>query len=289
MEERFLKFMQDKNLSENTYNSYANDIRLYKKYFFDSYGKELDILVHADISSYCNYLFKNNISALTINRKIAALKQYNLFLIEEHIQDKVVIVDRDYIKIHNSSVKSVVSQKEIEKLKHFTSRDEKNPIREYCFITILAYAGLRASEIVRLRIIDINLENRFLYILGKGNKLRQVIINNLIYDALKEYLEERNIIETENPYLFIGQKNKNTTKPLSRNYCNRLLNKYKTLCDNAKLHPHGLRAYFCTNALHNAGYTVDQVADQAGNSSLNTTKKYLDPERKSLLELSNKM
>ena len=84
-----------------------------------------------------------------------------------------------------------------------------------------------------------------------------------MYDALDDYLIERKNINTDNPYLFIGQKNKNNKNPFNRNFCNRLLNKYRDLCKIATLHPHLLRTYFCTNALHNAGYTIEQVANQA--------------------------
>ena len=94
----------------------------------------------------------------------------------------------------------------------------------------------------------------------------------------------------KNPYLFIGQKNKNTLKPLNRNFCNRQLNKYKEICKiDGKLYPHILRDYFCSNALHNAGYTIEQVANQAGHSSLNTTRVYLHTEDEDLLTLSNKL
>ena len=110
-----------------------------------------------------------------------------------------------------------------------------------------------------------------------------------MYDAIVEYLEERNSMDTDNPYLFVGQKNKNTKQHLNRNYCNRLLNKYKKLTNMASLYPHLLRTFFCTNALHNTGYTIEQVANQAGHSSLNTTKGYLVTEQNDLISLANKL
>ena len=67
------------------------------------------------------------------------------------------------------------------------------------------------------------------------------------------------------------------------------VDKYKDLCKTAKLHPHILRAFFCSNALHNAGYSIDQVANQAGHSSLNTTKQYLISDRESIIDLANKL
>ena len=185
--------------------------------------------------------------------------------------------------------KQLPSDRDINMLKHFSCRNEKNGKRDFCVIILLLYAGLRESELVDLRVVEVKLEERFLNIIGKGNKFRQVIINNLMYDALKDYLEERENLKTENPYLIIGQKNKNTKEPLNRNFCNRLLDKYKIICKIDNLHPHLLRSFFCSNALHNAGYTIEQVANQAGHSSLNTTKGYLVSKQDDLLTLANKL
>lgn len=290
MEEKFLQYMKNNTLSENTYKSYANDIKLFEQYYKDSYGENLTTLTHADISMYLNYLLKHSISPITINRKLSAIKMYNLFLVENNIQNDIVINDKDYIKIQKTIInKEIPSTQEINKLKHFSSRDLKNSKRDYCFMCIIIYGGLRESEIVSIKLNDINLDNRILNIIGKGNKFRQVIINNEMHNALKEYLEERKNIKTENPYLFLGQKNINTKNPLNRNFCNRLLNKYKELCKIEKLHPHMLRSYFCSNALHNAGYSIDQVANQAGHSSLNTTKSYLITDKEDLLTMANKL
>ena len=290
MKEKFLQYMKNNALSENTYKSYANDIKLFEQYYKDSYGENLTNLTHADISMYLNYLLKHSISPITINRKLSAIKMYNLFLVESNIQNDIVINDKDYIKIQKTIInKEIPSTQEINKLKHFSSRDLKNSKRDYCFMCIVIYGGLRESEIVSIKLNDINLDNRILNIIGKGNKFRQVIINNEMHNALKEYLEERENIKTENPYLFLGQKNINTKRPLNRNFCNRLLNKYKELCKIEKLHPHMLRSYFCSNALHNAGYSIDQVANQAGHSSLNTTKSYLVTDKEDLLSMANKL
>lgn len=286
--EKFILYMKEQNISDNTCNSYANDIKLYKKYYKDSFGEDLTNLIHEDISMYRSYLLKHNISAISINRKISALKMYNEFLVHEGLQEKVIIIDKDYIKVQKSMIqKQLPSERDINMLKHFSCRDEKNSKRDFCIIILLLYAGLRECELVNLRIVDIKLEERFLNIIGKGNKFRQVMINNLMYNALKDYLDERQNMNIKNPYLIIVQKNKQTQKPLNRNFCNRLLNKYKEICKINYLHPHLLRSYFCSNALHNAGYTIEQVANQAGHSSLNTTKGYLISEQKDLLKLSN--
>ncbi len=290
MLDKFIEYMKNEGMSENTYQSYASDVKLFQNYYEDSYDEKLQILTHSDISMYKSYLLNQNMVAGTINRKLSALKLYNQFLINQNIQSDIAIKAKDYIKIQKSMVKKKLpSESDIKKLKHFANKDEKNSKRDYCFIILLLYGGFRESELIKIKLTDIKLDDRFINIIGKGNKFRQVIINNLMYDALQDYLEERKNLKIKNSYLFIGQKNKNTLEPLNRNFCNRLLNKYKNICKIDKLHPHLLRAFFCSNALHNAGYTIEQVANQAGHSSLNTTKEYLYTEKKDLLTLSNKL
>ena len=290
MLDKFIEYMKNEGMSENTYQSYASDEKLFQNYYEDSYDEKLQILTHSDISMYKSYLLNQNMVAGTINRKLSALKLYNQFLINQNIQSDIAIKAKDYIKIQKSMVKKKLpSESDIKKLKQFANKDEKNSKRDYCFIILLLYGGFRESELIKIKLTDIKLDDRFINIIGKGNKFRQVIINNLMYDALQDYLEERKNLKIKNSYLFIGQKNKNTLEPLNRNFCNRLLNKYKNICKIDKLHPHLLRAFFCSNALHNAGYTIEQVANQAGHSSLNTTKEYLYTEKKDLLTLSNKL
>ena len=87
-----------------------------------------------------------------------------------------------------------------------------------CIIILLLYAGLRESELVNLRIVDIKLEERFLNIIGKGNKFRQVMINNLMYNALKDYLDERQNMNIKNTYLIIGQKKQTDTKTIESKF-----------------------------------------------------------------------
>lgn len=263
MEERFIEFMKNKGLAKNTYENYASDIRFFKQYYFDSYGEELHELIRGDVRQYFDFL-KRSSSPTTINRKVSALKQYNLFLIDKKIQERIVILDADYIKVQKAPVKKQLPTiQEINKLKHFTCKDEKNAKRDYCFVVILIYGGVRASEIVTIRLIDIRLEDRIINIIGKGNKFRQIIINNIMYDAIVDYLKERKKNNISSPYLFVGQKTNNTNnKPLDRNFANRLLAKYNKHCKIAKLYPHLLRSFFCVNAL-SAGYTIDQVANQA--------------------------
>lgn len=291
MLEGFKEFMENElRLSENSINSYYSDVKLYEKYYKESYAEELKELVYADVKMYKQYLLNISTSPKTINRKLTSLRTYNEFLIQKKLQTEMVIKDRDFIKIQKNKLNNnMISVQDVNKIKHYAAKDLKASKRDFCFVSILCYGGLRASEITNIKIGDIRLNERELYIVGKGEKFRTVVINNIMYFAIKDYLEERQQINTKNPYLFISQKSINTKKPVNRNFCNRILNKYKNLCKLEELHPHLLRHFYGTNALHNAGYTIEQVASQMGHSNINTTKEYLDTEKEDMMALANKL
>ena len=287
----FKDFMENElRLSENSINSYYSDVILYENYYKDSYDEDLIELVYADVKMYKQYLLNNSIAPKTINRKLTSLRTYNNFLIQKKIQTEMVIKDRDFIKIQKSKLNNnIISIQDVNKIKHYAAKDLKDSKRDFCFISILCYGGLRASEITNLKIRDIKLDEKELYIVGKGEKFRTVVINNIMYSAITDYLEERQQLNTKNPYLFVSQKSINTRKPVNRNFCNRMLDKYKNLCKLDDLHPHLLRHFYGTNALHNAGYTIEQVASQMGHSNINTTKGYLDTEKEDMMALANKL
>ena len=291
MLEGFKEFMENElRLSENSINSYYSDVKLYEKYYKESYAEELKELVYADVKMYKQYLLNKSTSPKTINRKLTSLRTYNEFLIQEKLQTEMVIKDRDFIKIQKNKLNNnMISVQDVNKIKHYAAKDLKASKRDFCFVSILCYGGLRASEITNIKIGDIRLNERELYIVGKGEKFRTVVINNIMYFAIKDYLEERQQINTKNPYLFISQKSINTKKPVNRNFRNRILNKYKDLCKLEELHPHLLRHFYGSNALHNAGYTIEQVASQMGHSNINTTKEYLDTEKEDMMALANKL
>ena len=249
MLERFKKYMIDNKLSENTYNSYLLDVNKYMNYYYDSYGETLVKLNSSDIQSYKSYL-KNNINQkpTTINRNLNALKKYNEFLVDTGIQCDIVIDKRDYIKIPTIFVKEdAPDEKDINKLIHKTAENK----RDNCILILATYGGLRANEIVNIKLTQIHLEERFIAIIGKGEKYREVTINDKMYRAIKDYLEEREMCNQENPYLFVGKKSKYyKNKPLSRNVVNRLLEKYNTDVNIKDLHPHLLRHFYSSIAYY---------------------------------------
>ena len=288
MLEDFKKYMIKNKLSENTYKSYLLDVKLYINYYKDSYGEDFEKLNSIDIQTYKSYL-KNieNQKPVTINRKLNALKKFNEYLVYKGIQNDIVIDKRDYIKIAPNFVKKdAPDEKEINKLIH-KAVDSK---RDTCIIILASNGGLRAEEIVNIKLIHVHLEQRFIAIIGKGEKYREVTINDKMYKALQEYLEERLQTNLDNPYLFVGKKSSfYKDKPMSRSIVNRILNKYNVEVKIEDLHPHLLRHYFGSTAYYKAGYSLIQIASQLGHSDIKTTRGYIDNHNKNMLDLSNRL
>lgn len=110
---------------------------------------------------------------------------------------------------------------------------------------------------------------------GKGDKMRVVYFGNKVANAVREYLKSRPA--TENPYLFPGRGDSH----LTRGQVNRIFNAHS-----ASITPHTLRHFFCSNALEN-GYSIGELANQAGHSNVHTTLLYTNPTKEKMKEKAN--
>lgn len=271
MLKEFQKYLMDDGKSVNTIKSYLLHIEGFFKWYKDSFGEDPVKLYRQNILEYKAYL--QNIkkeSAKTINAKLAALIKFNEFLQEQKVQDDIVISKKDNIKIQSEVASpAIVNKGDVESFRQQILKHEGN--RNHALVTIMAYAGLRISECLNLKLNDVNLTAKELVVReGKGSKERIVYINSKIVEAVKEYLKDRK--ETEQDYVFISNKG----GKLDRTVINKMFNKYSD-----KITPHTLRHFYCSNALEN-GFSVHEVANQAGHSNIHTTLIYTNPSKEKL-------
>ncbi|WP_306644193.1 tyrosine-type recombinase/integrase [Bacillus pseudomycoides] len=151
--------------------------------------------------------------------------------------------------------------------------------RNYAIVILLAYTGLRISEALSIKMNDFNLQTGECIIRnGKGEKQRVVLLNSKVIHALRDYLLERKAysVAQQSPYLFISKKR----EKLDRTVVNRIFQSYSEM-----ITPHQLRHFFCTNAIEK-GFSIHEVANQAGHSNIHTTLLYTNPNQ---LQLKNKL
>ncbi|KEH84578.1 phage integrase family protein (plasmid) [Clostridium novyi A str. NCTC 538] len=266
MLDKFKEFLKSEGKSINTIKSYVQHMNGYFNWYANSFGDNPEKLYRQNILDYKGYLQTvKKQSAKTINAKIAALIKYNEFLQEVNIQDDIVISKRDNIKVQEKFASpSIVCKDEVEEFRQKILKEKGN--RDYAIVTIMAYAGLRISEVLNLKLNDVDLVGKEIKVTsGKGNKERIVYINSKIINSIKEYLKEKK--DSNLDYLFVS----NQGNRIDRTVINKLFNKYSS-----KITPHTLRHFYCSVALE-AGYSIHEVANQAGHSNIHTTLLYTNP------------
>ncbi|SDH83586.1 tyrosine-type recombinase/integrase [Alteribacillus bidgolensis] len=182
-------------------------------------------------------------SAKTINAKLSAIQKYNEFLIAVGVQEDMVITKKMKKKIQQTYASPAqFTEKEVHKF--IQAVVEKQNVRDYALIILLAFTGCRISEALNIEISrDLHLLSSELVIYsGKGDKQRTVLLNQKVIQALKDYLEVRKKHKyTDSPYLFLSNKGPN----LSRMTANDMFRKYSQLAGLEQvLSPHDLRHYF---------------------------------------------
>lgn len=269
--------------AENSIETYLKHVELYFRWFRETTGSEGTKLFRANVLDYISYMKTiKNYEPVTINSKLSALNSYNQYLIDTNKQQDAVILQQDFISVQVSIASpNDLEDGDIEAIRQAALEDKRYGLRNFAIITLLAFAGLRVSELTNVKPGDVVLELNEVTVMGKGNKVRTAYFNDKVKFALREYLKERG--ETDCPYLFLSQKKGR----LSREQVARILKKYskKTSRD---ITPHTLRHYFCSHALE-TGYTITEVANQAGHSSIETTARYEHPKRKEMREKAKRM
>lgn len=272
----FCEYLRQQGKSENTVKAYCQGVKEYMRWHEETFGKRMKMLIRANVLDYISYLRTvKELNNRSVNAKLASLHSFNLYLISAGYKTEVVLTKEDYLKVQTAYASpSTVDRGEVERFRQEIL--ENNGIRDYAIVTILAYAGLRISECLELRMGDISLAAREITVRhGKGDKMRVVYFGNKVANAVRGYLKSRP--ETENPYLFPGRGDSH----LTRGQVNRIFNAHS-----ASITPHTLRHFFCSNALEN-GYSIGELANQAGHSNVHTTLLYTNPTKEKMKEKAN--
>ena len=272
----FCEYLRQQGKSENTVKAYSQGMKDYMRWYEETFGKQMKILLRPNVLDYISYLRTvKELNNRSVNAKLASLHSFNLYLISAGYKTEVVLTKEDYLKVQTAYASpSTVDRGEVERFRQEIL--ENNGIRDYAIVTILAYAGLRISECLELRMGDISLAAREITVRhGKGDKMRVVYFGNKVANAVRGYLKSRP--ETENPYLFPGRGDSH----LTRGQVNRIFNAHS-----ASITPHTLRHFFCSNALEN-GYSIGELANQAGHSNVHTTLLYTNPTKEKMKEKAN--
>ena len=266
--------------SDNTITNYRVDLLEFNE-FMNS--KILDINKD-DVNAYLKYMYDNNISKSSISRKLSSLRSFYNYLVKKEI------IDTNYFSLVKNPKKSgslpkFVKEDEMEKM--FSIPDTRTWIgmRNLLIIRMLYATGLRVSELINIKLNDLNVADRTIRILGKGSKERIVVFGNHAKEALDEYLNRgrRQVDFHGSQYLFL---NKDGNR-LSTRYVRKIIDDiiFKASIEH-HVSPHMLRHTFATGMLNN-GADLVSVKDLLGHESLNTTSIYTHVSDEKIKEIYN--
>lgn len=272
----FEEYLRRIGKSENTALTYCRNIRMYFSWCRDSFGSEPKELYRSNVLEYISYMRNiRGYSPKSVNNHLSALRCLNKYLVQSGRQSGMAVLDSDFMKVQIQYASPCsVDKKEVEAFRQRML--ESGSKRDFAIVTLLVYAGLRRSECVDLKLDQVDLVAKEIRVIGKGDKQRLVYINDRIAAAIREYLKERN---ADSPYLFASRQ----CAKLSASRINQIFNKYSDT-----ITPKTLRHFFCSNALEN-GYSIHEVANQAGHSNVQTTLIYSNPSAKQMKEKANKL
>lgn len=268
----------DKKYSENTIKSYRNDLKKFSENF-SSIALSSD-----DIKGYLKILKDNNDDAKTISHNISTLRSFYKFLM---IEKKVDSNPMEYIELPKirKSLPKVLSIDEIDKLLDI-KLDDAFSYRNKAMLELMYSSGLRVSELVNVRLHDIDVSNCIIRIMGKGSKERIVPLGDYAINYISIYLNEyrEKLVKNEmNDYLFLNNHGKKMTRQGFFKIIKALALEQNIKTD---FSPHTLRHSFATHLL-NGGADLRSIQEMLGHSDISTTQIYTHVSKEELKENYN--
>ncbi|HKL73196.1 MAG TPA: site-specific tyrosine recombinase/integron integrase [Candidatus Onthovivens sp.] len=298
-EHEFLSFLEfELGYSKNTLKAYQKDIDLFYEYIFAE-GYEFDNVDKAGVRGFMKSRLETTTyrgeeeTPRTLKRRIAALKKYYQFLMK-----KKYIKNNPFINIQTPKVVNklpeVMFEKTIQKLLDTNaSREDKLKDRDQAILELMYSSGLRCSELINIKINEVNLSARYLRVIGKGKKERIVPFSNEALVAIKSYVSvlREELLKDKSPHdrskhLFLNSKGEALTSR-GLEYILDSIVKKTNLSLGIKLHPHILRHSFATHLLEK-GADLRLIQELMGHSSINTTQIYTHVSKETMKEEYNK-
>ncbi|SFM20400.1 tyrosine-type recombinase/integrase [Salibacterium qingdaonense] len=269
----FELWLQEEGRVRGTIVSYIGDVRDYQTFLEHHAAEQPDqLLTRFFVMSFKDHLMNRGYAVTTINKKLNSLKVFNDFLIERGIvTTSFLSLKRDQIKVADGTGQvDVLTQQQVDQLLFYLETSPKVSKRNKLACYLFLYTGVRASELVSLKVSDVDPILRNITVYGKGSKLREINLKQELLDVLQDYCRtERNMSNyRDSDYLLLSQRGGKLARDSIREW---MANVSKEL--GFPLYPHRLRHTFCTNLIQK-GVDLATVSQLAGHSNVQMTIRY---------------
>jgi len=270
----FKDYLQlEKKYSPHTVNAYLNDIEFFQLFNKNQFDQEnIEQVNYSQIRTWIVSLVDDNMTNVTVNRKIASLKAFYKFLLKTKQIEVSPLLKHKALKTPKT-LQIPFSEKEVkEVLNQIQNPEGFEAIRDKLIIDLFYTTGIRRTELIHLKTGNVSPSNNTIKVLGKRNKERILPVLPIIAKQLILYFSERTHLEkvTDVDYFFLTKKG----LKLNDSFVYRLINTYfSTVSEKVKKSPHILRHTFATHLLNN-GADLNSVKELLGHSSLASTQIY---------------
>ena len=277
----FLNYLLvDKGLSNNTAKAYEADISSFFQWL-DNEDLKYKNLQEDHINQYISFLFQRKMRSSSVNRKISSIKSFYIFLVKRNCVKNSPLNDLVTPKQEKYLPESM-SEAEVDKLLNSPDVSNKIENRDKAMIEMLYATGMRISELVNLKMTDVDMKRCVVKVFGKGSKERLVPFGETALDSLRSYLNERE--QSSSKEIFLSNRGKKMTRVA---FWQRV--KIYLIRENLKnsISPHTLRHAFATHLL-NRGADLRSVQLLLGHSDLSTTQIYTHIAKQRLSDVLKK-
>ena len=276
----------ERGLSKNTIESYSSDLSRYLDFLKK---KRIHAINDADATAILKHLISlrnTGLGARSRSRHLVTLRGFYRFLVEEKVikNDPTRIID---LPKSGLRLPDVLSFEEVERLLNTPDINKPTGARDAAMIEVLYAAGLRVSELINLKVHDVNLEACFVRVFGKGSKERVIPIGLYAKEKVDYYIKisrSKILKNVASPYLFVARAG----KPMTRQGFWKLLRKYGQKAGIIrKIKPHSLRHSFASHLLE-GGADLRSVQIMLGHVDISTTQIYTHVAREHLKKIHEK-
>ena len=271
----------EKGLSSNSIKAYKIDIKKFVSWLSCSKKPSFIKIRESDVNEYIAFMFKSKLSSSSVNRNISSIKAFYLFLIKR----KIIMISPAAEIITPKKERYLpasMSELEVEKLLNSPKSSIGIEIRDKAMIEMLYATGMRISELVNLKLNNVDTNRCVVKVMGKGSKERLIPFGENALEALNLYLNIRPSSNSKEVFL------SNRKRRLSRvTFWQRIKTYLKRENLKLSISPHTLRHAFATHLL-NRGADLRSVQLLLGHSDLSTTQIYTHIAKQRLSEVLKK-
>ena len=263
--DKFLNYLKNKDYSLNTINAYKKDLSIFLKFSNNKINVDYNFL-----RTYLQFLYNKKYSNKSISRNISSLKSFYKYLVKfDIIKDNPCL----FINFPKTEKKlpNFINYNDLESLFKVPDKNDTLGLRNLLILELLYSCGMRVSELVNIKLSDIDFNNNRIYILGKGKKERYVLYGKVCSNILNDYLiNSRPVLNKNSEYLLLNKFGNKITDRSIRMIIDDIV---KKSCLKLNISPHTLRHTFATHLL-NEGADLKIVQELLGHENISTTGIY---------------